>query len=704
MFRIISLNKIIILGFFCLCSSFIQAQSIFVAPSGDDGALGNHENPLATITEARNRVRTLRSQNELTDTVFVKIFPGTYFLNEAISFSEEDSGTPESPTVYTSAMDERPVISGGIETGPFEVVRPDLWKVFIPETRLGFSFEQLYINGERRFRAQTPNRGDFFQIDQMDKTTLDGSGERTNFSVHKIVPQKQDMDFLIDIDKEEEDRAQVTFYHKWETVSKPIDYINISDTAFYVSGKNMYHVTEESNYFVSNYRKALDAPGEWFLQQDGWLYYIPKQGETPDNVRCTIPVTEQFIIIKGKKGNPVRHVRFENLSFEMAGTLTPVNGYEGRQAATQILATIMLDHAENIEFLNCDIARTGTYGIWFRENCSFSKVEKCHLYDLGGGGVKIGTAWNPKIPKDKPVTHHIVINNNIIQHGGYVFPSSVGVIIYNASDNNITHNDIADFRYSGISVGWTWGYAYSPAIRNKIEYNHIHHLGWGELSDMGGVYTLGDSRGTTVSNNVIHHVYSSGYGGWGLYNDEGTTGILMENNLVYACKDAGYHQHYGKENIIRNNIFALIQKSAIQVSRVEKHLSYTFTNNIIYQENGEIISDVWGGDNGTKINVNYDYNCYWKVGDPSPEFYGLSFAEWQKLDRDKNSIIANPQFVNPDKYDFRFRDTSNAQNINFNPFDYSKAGVYGSESWKTKAKIPDELKLKFIEVVNKIVK
>jgi parallel beta-helix repeat protein len=224
------------------------------------------------------------------------------------------------------------------------------------------------------------------------------------------------------------------------------------------------------------------------------------------------------------------------------------------------------------------------------------------------------------------------VTDNHIYDGGKIWPSAIGILLRHAADNLIAHNHIHDLYYTGISVGWVWGYHPSAATGNRIEANHIHHIGRGLLSDMGGIYTLGPSPGTVLAGNVIHDVESYGYGGWGIYTDEGSTAILIENNIVYRTKTGGFHQHYGKENVVRNNVFAFSRTDQIQRSRAEPHLSFTFERNIVYWTEGTLLGKTWKDDQ-----FRMDFNCYWNAAGQPVTFAGLSLEEWRTRDHDVHS-------------------------------------------------------------------
>ena len=128
-------------GIFGLCSLFTQAQTFFVAVSGNDNASGTRKKPLASLNGARDKIRELRRRGNVNDTIFVKIQGGTYYMSEPLVLSEEDTGTAVSPVIFMGDDDERPVFCGGMKIDNFEAVNPNLWRTYVPATAsYGFYF------------------------------------------------------------------------------------------------------------------------------------------------------------------------------------------------------------------------------------------------------------------------------------------------------------------------------------------------------------------------------------------------------------------------------------------------------------------------------------------------------------------------------------------------------------------------------------
>jgi hypothetical protein len=627
-----------------------------VSPTGNDTGAGTMAAPFATLERARDAVRELGSKKPVT----VLVRAGTYFLDRPLEFKAGDSGTPGAPVTYAAFPGDRVVLSGGTPIHGAKLGdlggRP-MWAAESPETR------QLFVNGRRAPRTRLPREGTF-QIDEvLDQTREPQDGaKRFRYKAGDLKPWVN----LSDI--------EVVALHFWHEERLPVEGLDEEGRIVSFQKKSIRRLTEAirnqpARYWVENVQEALDTPGQFYWdRREGIAYYLPRPGEEARTAEMIIPQLRHVVRFEG-----ARHVILRGLTVSHTEAYCPARKDQATelcgpsQAAVTAPGAIVFENAEACGFEDGVVEHVGSYGIEIGPGSSGISIVGNTIRDLGAGGLKIGD-WT----SGANAARDAVVTDNRICDGGLVYPSACGILVCHSGGNRIAHNDIHDFFYTGISVGWTWGYHESAAKGNVIEQNHIHDLGKRVLSDMGGIYTLGPSPGTVLRNNLIHDVDAFDYGGWGIYFDEGSTGIVAEDNVVYRTKDGGLHQHYGKENVVRNNILAFAREAQIGRSRLEPHLSFTFERNIVLWKEGAFFRKGYSDKPGEQ--VVFRNNLYWPGGEKPVVFGDKSWEEWRKMGQDEGTVIADPLFADPEKGEFTLGPGSPALKLGFRPIDLSKVG------------------------------
>ncbi|MBF0244452.1 MAG: right-handed parallel beta-helix repeat-containing protein, partial [Planctomycetes bacterium] len=653
---------------------------IYVNAMARGKADGSVTHPFPTLEAARDALRKLRRRGAIKTPVRVFIERGVYRLSKPLVFKPEDGGTAKCPVTW-SGKGGRPLLSGARAITNWTAGTINglpCWQALLPEVADGsWWFTQLFVNGRRRLRARFPKRGffNFAGVPEEEAKRDPGTLFHGAMSSHFVPGEVHNFRNLADID--------VVVPDHWYENHLRIASVDEASHTIHFSTKGYSRFSRDETARHTRFRldhvaEACTDPGDWYLdRKTGCLSYIPMPTEQMATTLIEAPALDLFLSVQGDALNPkkrVQHLRFEFLDLRHADWELPRDNSGSLQSAFQVPAAVRFVGAEDCALYGCRVSQVSGWAVEVLRGCHRNRIVACALHDLGGGGVKVGhegglakhwvdgnhgafrgmdavaLGWGPcreakggqLAGRDAAESSATTVSDCSIHDGGLIFHSAIGVWIGDASRNRVVHNHIWNFSYSGISCGWTWGYAPAFTYDNRIEGNRIHSIGHGVLSDMGAIYTLGRQAGSTISRNYISDVHSYGYGGWGIYPDEGSSWIRIENNVVCGTKSGGFHQHYGRDNLVRRNLFVDSIEHQVQFTRYEFVRPASLEGNLVQ---GAGSGALLHGAGCTRARV--EDNVY--AGDPGrPErFADKSFDQWRATGQDRKSRIAEAILLDP---------------------------------------------------------
>lgn len=664
--KLISLVLITILAVSIMSiNAFASEQTLFVAPGGSDTAAGTLDAPLLTLSGAKERAKTL------TGPVTVYFREGSYTIGETVRFDETD----KSDVTYKAYNGERVVFTAGTPYTGFEEATVNGVRAFRKDVG-NADFNVLFSADRALSRPRYPETG-YLTVKDVSDADVDNLKEDKIFYAYRgmYVNPKEVPVFRNQTD------VLIRILHYWKDEMLTVKTYDSANGHMTFSRPTSMEVRKNDRFFFENVFEALDAPGEWYLDKaGGTLWYIPFDGENAAGLTLWGSDLETMIAADGVNG-----VAFENIIFRGNGFRIPRGNKErdlSSQAAFDAAPCVSFENAKNVALQHCEFRDVAACAVYFGSGVQDAEVNSCLFEHVGAQAVFIR---GKNVPADDPeVTKNIRVTNNLVSGYGREFFNAVGILVIHANSVDVSHNEIRDGYYTAISCGWVWGYGYNVTFNNRICDNLIYNIGQGWLSDMGGIYMLGVQPGTVLSGNVIHNVAADpgqgGYGGWGVYLDEGSSKITVEKNLAYACGSDAYHLHYGADNVIRNNIFALSAESQVRVvSRYEDHKTAEFYNNIILTDGktptfshmtDPVASTVrgnllWDVSNGKNLFVLKD-------GDADR---AMSVETARRRRFLGENLIADPMFRDPLHFDFTLDENSPAIENGFEPWNYAEAGT-----------------------------
>ncbi|MCO8276203.1 RICIN domain-containing protein [Actinoplanes sp. TRM 88003] len=577
-------------------------QTLYAAPSGS-GTTCTAAQP-CSLSTAQTVVRSLTAS--MSGNVVVQLADGVYRQSAPLRMTAADSGRNGYRVIWQAAPSARPVISGARAVTGWSLADSgrNIWRA---DVGAGLDSRQLYVAGAVATRARTQvNRSDF---------SADSAGLRfTNSS----------LSYLNNLGNQSRIQLESvgSFTDRYVSVQRISgNQITMQQPGW--SNNNFGYDTFAQPHragplYLTNAYEFLDAPGEWYLDPaTGALSYIPLNGQNMSTVSVELPTVQSLVQVGGTYDAPAHHITFSGITFTGTSWLGPNSnqGYADQQTGAYITgnwswptftschqgcprfeatrpnwqqspAAVQVSAADTITFTDSQFVNLGqtAIGIGNDANAHGSgvglgatnvTVNRSEIARNVAGGIVVGgVRADAHHPSDsRMVNRNITVSNNRIHDLGLEHRGIVSVLTTYVNNASISHNEVYNLPYTGMSIGYGWGsndaggsnhyadrglYNYQPrystattASGNQMVGNYIHDV-MQQMTDGGCIYTLSANPGSVISDN-----YCLRSNGFGLYFDEGSRYYTARNNVfsstgTWATANYWYAENMGNFTVTGN--------------------------------------------------------------------------------------------------------------------------------------------------------
>ncbi len=548
-------------------ASKIDAEvTYYVSSEGSDANDGSLENPFRTIQKARDTIRALEGYRPVGG-ITVNIMGGTYDVSETIAFTEEDSGTEESPIVYQAYNNETVTFTGGmtLDSSKIEKVTDEdvldrlveeeakkhLYMLDLSEQGVEMDALQPYGDGYNRDTTKYRPKRIYMNNQLLTDARWPNDDQSQNLVTATPVTKEQNAD--VAAGNYNAEKTPIMYHYpdpenrseKWD-VKEGDAYVGGAIVYFWAPAflrikdidteKKIVTSMDNSNYgtvtengsagefkiFFSNIFAEIDKPGESYVDRENNILYFYPIGSI-DNADMVVSTLKKNMISLSRVSN----VTFKGIDFK-----------------NTVETAVVLKDCDNVTIAGAEIANITQRGVEMT-NCTDTVIEGCNIYTIGESAIKIigdnavELASTPAekletIPENRktltPSGNEIRYNNF---HNTNVFPNyrNTAVDIHHAVGEWIHHNEFNDIDIYTIRM--------VDSNNTLIEYNKFLNLG--ELNSDAGAINWGreiDSLGHTVRYNYFENIGSKlvanhldGHQSVSVFVDDASTGGEIYGNV-----------------------------------------------------------------------------------------------------------------------------------------------------------------------------